>query len=199
MKKKETIVFASKNKHKIEEVKTILFGSYEVITQTDIGYFEDVEENGKTFEDNALIKAKSIAKYLNDKNLYYKVLSDDTGLCVDSLGGRPGVHSARYVSDHNDKANRDKILEELKGKDRKANFTCVVVFMDSKTFEYKVGEGKTYGYITETEKGDTSFGYDCIFYSDDLQKTFGEATSEEKNSVSHRGKALIDLLKKIGE
>lgn len=188
----ETIVFASQNKHKIKEVRDIL-SMYNILPLNEIGFDKDIVEDGDTFEENALIKAREIIKYLKEKKLNYKVLSDDTGLCVDALDGRPGVFSARYTQDHNDKSNRDKIMEELMSKDnRNANFTCVVVLMDGDE-NYKVGVGKTYGYITTTELGDTSFGYDCIFYSNELKKTFGEATSEEKNSVSHRARAIKNL------
>lgn len=194
---RETIVFASQNKHKIQEVRDIL-KDYNILSLVDIGFDEDIEENGKTFEENAIIKSRAIIDYLRDKGLNYKVLSDDTGLCVDALNGRPGVYSARYVTDHNDKKNREKILEELKNKEnRDANFTCVVCLMDI-DYNYTIGVGKTYGYILTKEYGDTSFGYDCIFYSNDLNKSFGEATSQEKNSVSHRARAIKNLFNKSG-
>ncbi|MDE6583554.1 MAG: non-canonical purine NTP pyrophosphatase, partial [Clostridia bacterium] len=105
------------------------------------------------------------------------------------------VYSARYAVEHNDKANRQKLLKNLEGKtDRSAYFICVIVKLFSDG-TYLAVEGKTYGQILTEERGDTSFGFDCLFYSDELQKTFGEATSDEKNSVSHRGRALQNLLK----
>ena len=194
--KDKIVVFASANKHKIQEVKNIMSG-YTVISMSEVGFSGDIVEDGKTFEENALIKARAITKFLNDKGQNnYLVLSDDTGLCVDALGGEPGVYSARFAGDHNDQKNRDKIISLLFGKnDRSANFTCVVVLMD-KNFDYIVGEGKTFGYMLDKEYGDTSFGYDAIFYSNDLKKSFGEATSAEKNSVSHRARAIKNLLSK---
>ena len=121
------------------------------------------------------------------------VLADDSGLCVDSLDGEPGIYSARYAGTHgNEQANRNKLIKNLEGKDRSAYFNCTIVVMYPNG-EYKVYEGKTYGKITEEEYGKKDFGYDCIFYSDDLNKTFGEATEQEKNSVSHRARALEKL------
>ena len=183
-----TIVFASNNKHKIEEVKQIL-NDYEILCLNDIGFTKDIIEDGKTFEENALIKAKEVHEYLKNKNLKYIVIADDTGLCVNALNGAPGVLSARYASDHDDKVNRLKLLEDIKDKDRSAYFECVIAvyYPDG---NYKTFSGITKGEITKEEIGDTSFGYDCIFYSNDLNKTFGEASKEEKNSVSHRARAL---------
>ena len=185
------IVLASNNKHKIKEVKQIL-DNVEILTMNDIGYLEEIEENGTTFLENALIKAKTISKYLKSKGLDYDVLADDSGNCCTALDGAPGIYSARYAGDHDDKANRDKLIKDLEGKDKTAYFNCtMVLYHIDGTYEYR--EGKTYGKIIDKELGDTSFGYDCIFLSDDLGKTFGEATSEEKNSVSHRYRALVQI------
>ena len=186
------IVLASNNKHKIEEINAI-FKGYEILSMKDIGYLEDIVEDGNTFEENALIKAKTISKYLKEKNMEYDVLADDSGLCCEALDGAPGIFSARYAGEHgNDKANRDKLIKELKDKNKNSYFLCSLVLY--KTDEtYLTAEGKTYGSIIDEERGDTSFGYDCIFLSDDLGKTFGEATSEEKNKVSHRYRALVEL------
>lgn len=185
------IVLASNNKHKIKEVKEIL-SDYEIITLEDIGYYDEIEETGSTFLENALIKAKTISEYLKEKNINYDVLADDSGLCCEALNGAPGIYSARYASDHDFKLNRDKLINDLKGKDNSAYFNCTMVIhhIDG-TYEY--AEGKTYGKIIHEERGDTSFGYDSIFLSDDLGKTFGEATDEEKNKVSHRYRALIKI------
>ncbi len=185
------IVLASNNKHKIKEFKEML--GVEILTLNDIGYFEEIEENGTTFLENALIKAQTINNYLKDKKLNYDVLADDSGLCCISLEGAPGIYSARYAGGHGDsKSNRDKLIDDLKGKDKTAYFICtIVLYHIDGTYEYK--EGKTYGKIIEEELGDTSFGYDCIFLSDDLSKTFGEASSEEKNNVSHRFRALEQI------
>ena len=192
----ETIVLASNNSHKLKEFKEIL-NNYNVLSLKDIGFYDDIEETGTTFEENSLIKAKTIHDYLLEKGLNYIVFADDSGLCVDSLNGAPGVYSARYAGGHgNDTDNRAKLLKELEGKDRSAYFVCTIVvyYPDG---DYKTFEGKTYGQITEEEIGKKDFGYDCIFLSDDLKKTFGEATEEEKNSVSHRGRAIVKMLQEL--
>lgn len=186
------IVLASNNKHKIKEFKEML-ENVEIITLSDIGYEEEIEETGDTFLDNALIKVKTISEYLKKKNLDYDVISDDSGLCCIGLDLGPGVYSARYAGEHvTVKQNRDKLIANLKEKNKEAYFICTIVLyhMDG-TYEYATG--KTYGKIIDEEIGDTSFGYDCIFLSDELNKTFGEATSEEKNSVSHRFRALKEI------
>lgn len=191
----ETIVLASNNAHKIKEVKEIL-KNYNIITLKDIEFFDEIEENGETFEENALIKAKTIHDYLKKKGLSYTVLADDSGLCVPSLNGAPGIYSARYSGEHgNDQANRDKLQKELENKEnRDAYFVCYIVLYKPNG-EYEVFTGKTYGRITYEELGSKDFGYDCIFYSNDLNKTFGQAKPEEKDSVSHRSRALQELLK----
>lgn len=192
----KTAVLASNNKHKVKEFKEIL-KDYNIITLNDINYFDEIEETGETFEENAFIKAKTIHNYLKEKNLDYIVIADDSGLCVDSLEGMPGVYSARYSGIHgNDKANREKLQKELKEKDRSAYFICKIIVYYANG-EYKSFEGKTFGKITKEEYGSKDFGYDCIFYSNDLNKTFGEATEEEKNSVSHRGRAIREMLKAL--
>ena len=189
------IVLASNNKHKIKEFKEILT-NVEILTLNDIEFFDDIEETGNTFLENALIKASTISKYLSDKGLDYDVIADDSGLCCTAINGAPGIYSARYAGGHgNSKANRDKLINELKEKDRTAYFNCtIVLYHTDGTYDYK--EGKTYGKIIDKELGDTSFGYDCIFLSDDLNKTFGEAASEDKNKVSHRYRAL-DQIKEL--
>ena len=190
------IVLASNNEHKIKEFKEML-PNYNVLSLKEIDYTEDIEETGETFEENALLKAKTIHDYLQKEHPDYIVIADDSGLCCEALDGAPGVYSARYSGEHgNNEANRKKLQEELKNKDRKAYFNCtIVVYYPDDT--HKVFVGKTYGTITEDERGDKSFGYDCIFLSDDLNKTFGEATEEEKNSVSHRGRAIAAMLKEL--
>lgn len=191
----ETIILATNNNHKLKEFKEIL-SNYNVLSLKDINFLEDIDETGTTFEENAIIKASAISEYLKNKNLNYLVVADDSGLSVDSLNGAPGVYSARYAGNHNDKANRDKLLCDLSNKPRTAHFTCAIAVCypngKCKTFI-----GKTYGEIATEERGKTDFGYDCIFYSLDLHKTFGEATEEEKNSVSHRGRAIKEMLKGI--
>lgn len=190
----KTIVIASNNKHKLKEFKEMLT-DYNIITLNDIDYFEDIEETGTTFEENATLKAETIHKYLKNKGLDYIVVADDSGLCVESLNGAPGVYSARYAGGHGDnEANRSKLQKDLIGKNRDAYFICTIAVVYPNG-EHKIFEGKTFGKITEEELGKKDFGYDCIFYSDDLNKTFGEASEEEKNLVSHRGRAIREMIK----
>ena len=192
----EKIVLASNNQHKVKEFKDIL-SNYEILTMKDIGYLEDIEEPGETFAENALIKAETIHNYLKEKGLDYIVIADDSGLCCDALDGAPGVYSARYAGEHgNDAANREKLRKELQGKERAACFVCNIIVYYSNG-EHKLFEGKTYGKIIDEERGKKDFGFDCIFLSDELHKTFGEATEEEKNSVSHRGRAIQKMVKEL--
>ena len=190
------IVLASNNKHKISEVKQI-FNDVEILTLNDIEYYDEIEETGETFLENALIKAKTISEYLKEKGLDYAVLADDSGLCCEGIDLAPGVYSARYAGSHGDsQANRNKLINELKDKSKRAYFICtMVLYKNDGTYVYK--EGKTYGNIIDEERGNTDFGYDCIFLSDDLNVTFGEAANEDKNKVSHRFRALEQLKSEI--
>ena len=194
----ETIVLASNNQHKIKEFKEIM-KDYNIVTMAEVGFTDDIVEDGDTFLANSTIKSKTIAKYLKEKNLNYMVMADDSGLCVDALNGDPGVYSARYAGEHTQQANRDKLLANLKDVEdpnRIARFKCVITLLKPDG-TMLVGEGKVEGKILKQETGDTSFGYDCLFYSNELKKCFGQATENEKNSVSHRGRAIADLLKKL--
>ncbi len=187
---KRRLVVATGNAHKLREIAEI-FPAYEVVSQKQMGLFDEAEENGATFLENALVKARAAAKALG-----LPALADDSGICADALGGAPGIYSARYAGEHgNEKANRALLLKNLQGKERGAHFRCAValVFPDGKEI---TAEGATYGRIMEEEVGEGGFGYDCIFFSDDLQKSFGEATAAEKNAVSHRYRALQALLAK---
>lgn len=185
---KKRIVVATGNAHKLREIAEI-FTEYEVVSQKQMGFDEDVEETGATFAENALIKARAASKALD-----CIAVADDSGLCVDALGGAPGVYSARYCGHHgNDAENRALLLKNMQGiTDRRAHFTSAmaVVYPDGK--EYVV-EGHTYGNILTDEVGDGGFGYDPLFESEDLKKSFGMATAEEKNAVSHRFRALQQL------
>ncbi|MBQ8428081.1 MAG: XTP/dITP diphosphatase [Clostridia bacterium] len=186
------VVVATGNAHKLEEIAKIFEGA-EVLSQKQCGFDEDVEETGKTFAENALIKARAAAKALG-----VAVIADDSGLCVKALDGKPGVYSARYAGGHgDDKANRVLLLKNMQGvEDRTAWFESAIalVFPDGKEITVS---GKTYGRILHEETGENGFGYDCLFYSDDLQKSFAEATMAEKNAVSHRGRALAVLQEKL--
>ena len=139
----DTIVLASNNEHKLKEFKEIIT-NYNIITLKDIGFLEEIEENGSTFEENALIKAETVHKYLKEKGLEYIVVAEDSGLCVNSLNGKPGIYSARYAGEHgNSKANRDKLQKELKGKNRDAYFNCTIVVYYPNAL-HKTFNGKTY-------------------------------------------------------
>jgi XTP/dITP diphosphohydrolase len=170
-----------------------IFTEYEVISQKQAGFDEDVEETGVTFEENALIKARAASKALG-----VIALADDSGICVNALGGAPGVYSARYCGYHgDDKANRDLLLKNLVGvADRTAYFESAIALVYPNGKEV-VAHGRTYGKILFAEDGEGGFGYDCLFFSDDLQKSFGQATAEEKNAVSHRFRGLMDLKEKL--
>ena len=192
----KTIVLASNNAHKIQEFKTIL-PNFNILSLKDIGFVEEIVEDGSTFLQNSLIKARAVTNFLNSKGQKALVVADDSGLCVNSLGGAPGVFSARFSQSHNNESNRNKLLAELKDKsDRSAYFVCVLSVMKLDG-SYKFVEGKTYGQITMHEIGKTDFGYDYLFFSNDLNKTFGEATEQEKNSVSHRGRAVANLIENL--
>ena len=186
----KTLVVASNNKHKLREIAEI-FTEFEVRSQTQMGFDEEVEETGGTFAENALLKARAASKALG-----VVALADDSGLCVDALDGAPGVYSARYCGRHGaDKENRELLLRNLQGvENRRAHFCSAIalVYPDGREF---VAEGKTFGTILTEEVGEGGFGYDCIFQSDDLGKSFGVATAEEKNGVSHRFRALQEIRK----
>ena len=192
----KTIILASNNNHKIKEFKEI-FDGFEIKSLKDIGFSDDIVEDGSTFEENSKIKAYAIKEFLGKQSKNVLIMADDSGLCVDSLNGEPGVYSARYAGNHNDADNRKLLLENLKDKeDRFAHFVCSICCLNGD--ECVMARGETDGRIIEEELGDKSFGYDCLFYSTDLNKTFGEASAEEKNSVSHRKRAIEDLKIKLG-
>lgn len=189
------IILASNNQHKIKEFREI-FSDAEILSLNDIWYTDDIIEDWETFLDNALIKCRALQKFLKEKWIEADMMADDSGLCVNALNWAPGVYSARYAVEHDVVANRAKLLEELEGKDdRLAYFLCCIVKMKP-NWDYIYSEGKTFWKILTEEIWDKSFGYDCLFFSDDLHKTFGEATDEEKNAVSHRWRAIAGLIEK---
>jgi XTP/dITP diphosphohydrolase len=183
-------VVATGNAHKLREIAEI-FPDFEVVSQKQLGFNEEVEETGLTFAENALIKARAAAKALG-----VIAIADDSGLCVDALNGAPGIYSARYCGYHgDDQKNRDVLLKNMQGiENRAAHFTSAIALVNPNGEEIVV-EGHTYGKILLEETGDGGFGYDCLFESDDLKKSFGLATPEEKNAVSHRFRALEKLSK----
>lgn len=198
------LIVASNNEHKIKEIKEILKDlALDIRSLKDENIFIDVEEDGKTFKENALKKAREIYKFLNNRDeKNFIVMSDDSGLVVDILNGEPGVYSARYAGEHGDsKKNNEKLLKKLSEfniEERKAHFICLVALINQEGKELTI-EGKSYGYITENLKGNEGFGYDPIFFVKEFNKTFAEMTPEEKNSISHRGKALEKLKGKISQ
>lgn len=187
----KTIVIATNNKHKLEEFEQLLKG-YKLLTLGDVGFNEDVEENGTTLAENAKIKALACYKFLRKNGLNYGVIADDTGLFVNALHGAPGIYSARYAGNHDSQANRQKLLKEMEEKtNRSAYFECDICYKDDEV--EKIFVGRAFGKITTEIIGSTEFGYDPIFLSDDLNKTFGECGKEEKDTVSHRGRAANEL------
>lgn len=182
------LIFATQNKHKIEEIKPGLNPQIELIDLENLGFKEDVPENADTLEGNALEKANFIySKYNID------TISDDTGLEVESLNGEPGIYSARYAGESkNSDDNIDKLLQNLKGKsNRKAQFkTVIALILDQKEYVF---EGIVEGEITESRKGEMGFGYDPVFQPTGYNKTFAEMTLEDKNKISHRARALKKL------
>lgn len=183
------LVLASGNAGKLAEFRAILQG-YEILSPKDLELDFDVEETGNTFYANALIKAKALYELCN-----LPALADDSGLCVKALNGAPGVYSARY-SGGTDADNNAKLLDVMKNiAERSAYFESCIVYYDGKNIVDATG--RTHGVITDTPNGNGGFGYDPLFFSDDLGKTFGEASEEEKNGVSHRARALAALFDKL--
>lgn len=189
------IFIASKNKGKINEIKSFLnpFG-YEIFSLHDVHGIDDIPETGSTFEENALIKAKAVYDAVK-----IPVLSDDSGLMVDYLKNKPGVYSARYAGDNSsDEKNTGLLLQNLNGvteNNRKAHFKCVIVLFDG--VNERFFEGVCNGRISFEPKGNNGFGYDPVFIPDGYDKTFAELPSEIKNKISHRGLALRSLIKFI--
>ncbi len=195
---KGRLIIASNNAHKIEEIRDILGDlNYEILSLKDAGINVDVEENGKTFEENSYIKARSIYELTHEA-----VLADDSGLEVYALGGAPGVYSARFAGEHgNDRKNNSKLLELLRDipeEKRGARFVSAIVMLTTGG-ERITGHGFVEGKIGYSERGSYGFGYDPLFIVPHLNKTFAELTSEEKNNISHRKRALEDLKRKLQE
>lgn len=188
------LAIATNNAHKLEEIRAILGNSFdELLSLKDLGIDVDVEETGTTLEENSLLKARTICNICG-----MPTLADDTGLMVDALDGAPGVYSARYAGEaHDDKANRLLLLKNLDGvENRRAHFATVITICYPNG-DFITSNGRVEGSILHEERGSEGFGYDSLFYSDELKKTFAEASQQEKNSVSHRGRALTAMLEKI--
>ncbi|MBQ3304438.1 MAG: ribonuclease PH [Clostridia bacterium] len=189
--KKPRLVLASNNFGKLKELRQLLGDRFEVRSMRELGVETDVEETGQTFEENALIKAKALMDIC-----HCATLADDSGLCVDQLGGRPGVHSARYCGVHgDDEANNQLLLKELadKPKPHKAHYGAAVALCRPGR-EPVIAYGRCEGEIIGEYRGEGGFGYDPLFLSDDLGVTFAEAEPEAKNGVSHRARAIRKLI-----
>ena len=184
-----TYVLATKNEHKAVEMREILGSAWEIITQTEAGAGEvEVIEDGNTFEENAAKKAETIMRATGKP-----CIADDSGLCVDALDGAPGVYTARYAGENaTNEENIAKLLQALSGvpkEKRTASFVCVIALAEpgQKT---RLFRGECPGRIAEAPSGKAGFGYDPIFYAQGYDRTMAELTAEEKNQISHRGKAL---------
>ena len=182
------LVFATNNKHKLEEVRAILGNRIEVLSMNDINCHDDIPETADTLEGNALIKAR----YIYEK-FGVDCFADDTGLEVDVLGGEPGVYSARYAGEEcNPEANMHKLLHNLTGKNnRRAQFRTVIALIING--EEKLFNGIVKGNITEEKMGDSGFGYDPIFIPEGFSESFAQMPAEMKNSISHRFRATEQL------
>lgn len=197
----QKIAVASMNAHKVKELSQMIdINGIELVSLRDLGFDGDIVEDGATFEENAVIKAKFVCEKYN-----MPAIADDSGLCVDALGGAPGIYSARYASTdgHNatDAENVEKLLKELENvpdDKRTARFMCAMALAlpDGVT---KTVVGKCEGIITHKIHGEGGFGYDPVFFVEQFGKTFGETTEEEKNSVSHRCNAVKLMKKELSE
>jgi XTP/dITP diphosphohydrolase len=192
----KTLIIATKNKGKVREIKHVLKPlKLKIISLLDLPRLRDIKENGRTFRENAIKKAQTIAKRLN-----IKVLADDSGLEVYALGGRPGVRSARYAGP---KPTTEKLCGKLlramtNKEDRKARFVCVMAIASPK--KCKIVKGICKGKIAYKMQGTHGFGYDPVFIPDGYKETFAQMPLRQKNKISHRGKALkkvADLLRKM--
>lgn len=182
------LVFATNNKHKLEEARAILAGQFEVVSLAEIGCHDEIPETADTLEGNSLIKARWVKEKYG-----YDCFADDTGLMVEALDGAPGVYSARYAGEHCTFAdNVNKMLFEMTGKqNRKAYFATVISLIlngETKTFE-----GRVDGTIATEAHGNGGFGYDPIFIAEETGRCFAEMAPEEKNAISHRGRAMRKL------
>lgn len=188
-------VLASRNRHKIAELKAIMSEyikeDFKILSLDDIGYTGEIEENGTSFEENALIKASVPAR------LGYFGIADDSGLTVDALGGAPGIYSARYAGEPcSNEANNKKLLSELADvpdEKRGASFVCTIALV-APDMRHITATGKCCGYITREPHGEGGFGYDPLFFCPEQGKTFAELSADTKNKISHRGNAIKNFV-----
>lgn len=186
------LIFASNNAHKLDEIRAMLPAGFRLLSQSDAGIDLDVDETGKTFEDNAFLKAQALYEFAG-----ITCFADDSGLEVKALKGQPGVKSARYSGEPvNHQRNVELLLKNLEGKkDRSARFVTVICLRHNDKTMYFEGEVK--GVIADYPRGDKGFGYDPIFIPDGHDRTFAEMESEEKNAISHRKRAVEKMLEFI--
>ncbi|GIR29268.1 XTP/dITP diphosphatase [bacterium] len=192
----QKVLIGTNNKGKVKEYKFFLSNYFHVLTPSDIGINFDVAETGSTYEENSLLKLE----FLRRKDLNMAILCDDSGLEIESLNNEPGVFSARYAGeDCSDQDNIDKVLRNLNGKkDRKAKFICVVSFFWDKFSSFpRIFRGECHGSILENQSGNSGFGYDPIFYYENLSKTFANLSEDEKNKISHRAMAMKELFSNL--
>ena len=187
------LVFATNNAHKLEEARQIIGDGFEIVSLAEIGCHDEIPETADTLEGNALIKARWVKEKYG-----YDCFADDTGLMVDALGGAPGVYSARYAGEHCSPAdNVAKMLGEMQGiEDRKAHFATVIALLADG--EQHTFEGRVEGSIATARHGDGGFGYDPIFVAEETGRCFAEMTPDEKNAISHRGRAMRKLRDFLG-
>lgn len=196
------IIYGTGNIHKVEEIKK-LFKNHnietEILSLKDIGFNEEIEENGETFEENSMIKAKAIKEFCNRNNINEIIITDDAGLCVDSLGGAPGVHSARYAGDHApQQATLDKLMNEMKNvpkEKRTAQFICVLTAI-LQNDEIIVAKGITTGSISEEIGTMGGLTFCPVFIPEGSDRVMNDMTDEEKEQT-HREKAFKELMKKL--
>ncbi len=187
------IIFATNNAHKLEEVRAAVGARFEIVSLADIGFDEEIPETGDTLEDNSMQKTRAIYD-----RFHLPVFADDSGLEIDALDGRPGVHSAHYSGGRDASANMAKVLEELYGaKDRSARFRTVISFI-SKSGEPHLFSGTVEGSIAMARKGEKGFGYDPIFLPEGSDLSFAQMSADEKKAISHRARAVERFVSFLG-
>ena len=193
------LLIATGNENKVREFRALfdtLGKNVYLESLKDINFTEEIEESGNDFTENSLIKSTALAR------LGYTAIADDSGLCVDALDGAPGIYSARYAGTKDDNDNIDKLLAELEtvpDEKRTARFICVISCVFPKQKKQIVAKGECEGIIIRERRGESGFGYDPVFYIPEAGKTFAEMTEEEKNKISHRGRAMRDFIKKFSD
>jgi len=184
-----TLIFATQNINKVSEVREILPEEITIKTPIELGYTDEIPENGETFYENAKEKAEFLYKQFS-----YAIFAEDSGLEIEPLNGRPGVYSARYAGEtKNNQENINKVIKEMEQQSiRKANFkTVICLIINNEKYFF---EGTIYGSIAYEQRGDNGFGYDSIFIPTNEQRTFAEMTAQEKNTFSHRAKAIKKMI-----